>query len=102
MSEVSLLDPQECRANNRDATGRKWTIHQQRGRTLYFVRPDPDRTDAVIPVIMSGLFTNPRRAQAAIDRYLELHWEEAELKQKQSARKAAVKKEKDAGSTKSN
>ncbi len=74
---ISPEDRQFQTVPNTDATGKDWVIFRQRGTALYFVRPDPDREDAVIPDLVTGRFTKVELAQSAIERYLELNWAEA-------------------------
>lgn len=78
---------------NVDATGKEWVIFRNRGTSLYFVRPNPDRADAVIPDLMEGLFTKSERAQDAINRYLEVNLQETTRKNVKSDRKDAVSAE---------
>ncbi len=78
---------------NTDATGKDWVIFRQRGTALYFVRPEPVRTDAVIPALVDGRFTKVELAQSAIERYLELNWKEAALAKVKTTRTSEAEAE---------
>ena len=93
MSEVQTIDRATNIKNNTDAAGKKWEIFTDRQTGLAFTRPNPDRSDAVIPKLIEGRFTQTVLLQKAIDRYLELNWDEAELLQTKSTRKSEAAKE---------
>ena len=90
---ISPEDRQFQTVPNTDATGKDWVIFRQRGTALYFVRPDPDRTDAVIPALVDGRFTKVELAQSAIERYLELNWKEAALAKVKTTRTSEAEAE---------
>ncbi len=90
---ISPEDRQFQTVPNTDATGKDWVIFRQRGTALYFVRPDPDRSDAVIPELMDGRFTKVELAQSAIERYLELNWKEAALAKVKTTRTSEAEAE---------
>lgn len=73
---------------NVDATGKRWVVHANRSNGLCYIRPDPDRENAMIPPKMQGLFTKPFLAQAEISKYLKLSWDQAEEVQKRNKQKA--------------
>ena len=93
MSEKFKLDRETNIKGRVDAMGRKWVIHRKRETGLCYIRPVPDREDAVIPDLMEGLWTTPDLLNDRLDRYLKLNWDEAERKSAQSARTAAYAKE---------
>ena len=84
--EVFNLDRETNIEKNIDAAGKKWEIFQTRGHPMYFARPNPDRTDAIIPELISGQWTNRQLLQDKIDLYLKRNWDESELTQKKNAR----------------
>ena len=93
MSDKFNLDRETNIKGRVDAMGRKWVIHRKRETGLCYIRPVPDREDAVIPDLMEGLWTTPDLLNERLDRYLKLNWDEAERKSAQSARTAAYAKE---------
>ncbi len=93
MSDEFNLDREVALERNIDATGKKWVIHKRRSNGLLFVRPDPDRVDAVIPKPISGLWTKIVLLQNALDQYLNATWDKAEAAQKQAERKKQAAKE---------
>ena len=93
MSEAFNLDRETNIENNIDATGKKWVIQTERGRHLFFVRPDPDRADAVIPDLLQGKWTKRMYLQDAIDTYIKRSWEHADAVAQKNERKAQVAKE---------
>jgi hypothetical protein len=98
--EVFNLDRESNIEKNIDAAGKKWEIFQTRGHPMYFARPNPDRSDAIIPELISGCWTNRPLLQDKIDLYLKRNWDESELTQKKNARtnQAAVE-DKEVGMT---
>ena len=87
------LDRETNIEKNIDAAGKKWEIFQTRGHPMYFARPNPDRTDAIIPQLLEGQWTNRQLLQEKIDLYLERNWDESELTQKKNARSNQARKE---------
>jgi len=87
------LDRETNIEKNVDAAGKKWEIFQTRGHPMYFARPNPDRTDAIIPELISGQWTNRQLLQDKIDLYLKRNWDESELVAKKNARSNQVKTE---------
>lgn len=89
MSEDKFdLDRETNLKNNIDAQGKKWVIHKQRSNGLLFVRPDPDRVDAVIPSKLQGLWTKIGLLQAQLDLYLNESWDKADEAKIKAERKA--------------
>jgi hypothetical protein len=76
-----------------DALGKRWVIHKQRSNGLMFIRPDPDRVDAVIPSKLQGLWTKIGLLQAQLDLYLNETWDQAEAAKLKAERKAQAAKE---------
>jgi hypothetical protein len=77
MSEFNL-DREISINNSVDATGKKWMIHMNKHNGLCFARPEPDRTDAVIPKDLEGVWTKPSMLQTRIEAYLNQTWDKAE------------------------
>lgn len=92
MSETFNLDRETNITNNIDAEGKKWEIHFNRGTALCHVRPNPDRSDAVIPTNMAGQWTKPSLLQEEIQRYITSSWDKAEAAKQKADRKAHAKK----------
>jgi len=90
MSEKYDLDRETNIQNQIDAEGKKWEIKQQRGRALYFARPNPDRSDAVIPKNMGGLWTKIELLSAEINKYIKESWDKADLANVKAERKREV------------
>lgn len=89
--------------NKVDAEGRKWEIHSSRQYPgLVWVRPNPDREDAIIPKQMYGKWTSKDRLSKQMDAYLETSWTKAEQakakleRQNQAAKELAAKENKEA------
>jgi len=76
-----------------DALGKKWEIKQERGRALYFTRPNPDRSDAVIPKNMQGLWTKIEMLKKEINKYVLETYKTADLADQKAERKRAVARE---------
>lgn len=93
MSETFDLDRETNLKHNIDATGKKWVIHRQRSNGLLYVRPEPDRVDAVIPKELSGLWTKIGLLQSQLDLYLANSWEKADKAKAANERKAQAAKE---------
>ena len=103
MTEKFDLDRQTNLDNNIDGQGKKWEIKQERGRALYFARPNPDRADMLIPKNMQGLWTKVELLMTEIKMYVKQSWEHADLaaakalrvkeaaKEADNARKAEIK-----------
>ncbi len=92
MSEFNL-DRDIAIKNNVDALGKKWVIHYNRGTSMCYVRPDPDRVDAVIPEEFQGLWTKPSIVEPIIKKYLNDSWDKAEAANAKAERKREVAKE---------
>jgi hypothetical protein len=92
MSEFNL-DREVSIEKNVDALGKKWVIHINRQNGLCYARPEPDRSDAVIPKQMKGLWTKPALLETRIKAYLKATWDKAEVAQAEAAKKAQVAKE---------
>lgn len=87
MSEETFnLDRQTNVEKRIDALGKKWEVHSNRGSSLCFARPNPDRSDAVIPKIMKGLWTKPSMLTEQIDQHVKTSWDEAEAAQLRAER----------------
>ena len=98
--ETLTIDPQESIKNNVDALGKTWKVYYGRGSGLCFARPDPDRTDAVIPDNMKGRWTKPSLLQEQITKYVTETWEKAAkadkaLERKREAAREQLKKTKE-------
>ena len=92
MSEFNL-DREVSIEKNVDATGKKWVIHVNRQNGLCYVRPEPDRSDAVIPDELQGLWTKPSLLQPKIEDYLNRTWDKAEAANAAAERKREVARE---------
>ena len=92
MSEFNL-DREVAIERNVDATGKKWVIHVNRQNGLCYVRPEPDRSDAVIPEQMKGLWTKPSLLQPRIESYLNASWDKADAANLAAERKREVARE---------
>jgi len=84
--KVFNLDRETNITNNIDAAGKKWEIFQTRGHPMYFARPNPDRSDAIIPELLVGQWTNRQLLQEKITLYVTRNWDESELVAKRNAR----------------
>jgi hypothetical protein len=91
--EVFNLDREQNIAASIDALGKKWEIFQERGRALYFTRPNPDRSDAVIPKHMQGRWTKTDLLQAEISKHVNNSWDTADKAKAKSERIAQAAKE---------
>ena len=91
MSEFNL-DRDISIKNNVDAQGKKWVIHYNRGTSMCYVRPEPDRVDAIIPDELQGLWTKPSLVEPLIRKYLIESWDHADAVARKNARKAAAAK----------
>lgn len=92
MSEFSL-DREINEERNIDATGKKWLIHTERGRHLFYTLPEGARPDAVIPDSLQGKFTKRMLLQSLIKKHVQDSWEHAEQVAQKNARKAQAAKE---------
>ena len=93
MSENFSLDREVSIQNNMDATGKKWVIHVNRQNGLCYVRPEPDRSDAVIPSDLQGLWTKPSLLIPKINDYLNKTWDKAEAANLAAERKREAARE---------
>ena len=93
MSEQFDLDRETNIANNIDATGKKWVVHTERGRHLFFTRPDPDRADLVIPDNLQGKWTKKALLDEEIKKHVQGSWAHADHIAQKNARKAQAAKE---------
>ena len=84
------LDREVSIEKNIDATGKKWIIHANRQNGLCYVRPEPDRSDAVIPKDLKGLWTKPSLLMPRLKKYLEASWDQAARAQQRNQRKQKV------------
>lgn len=100
MSEAFDLDRDTNISNNIDATGKKWNIYTERGRHLFFTRPDPDRADAVIPKDLQGRWTKRMLLDEAIRLYVRRSWDHADEIKAKNERKAQAAKEAQANARK--
>lgn len=89
MSEFSL-DRELSIEKNVDATGKQWKIHVNRQNGLCYVRPEPDRVDAVIPKGLQGQWTRPSLLKVEIDKYLTESWDKADAANTKAERKREV------------
>ena len=87
------LDREVNLQNNIDAEGKKWVIKKQRSNGLLFVRPEPDRVDAVIPKELQGLWTKHILLEGAVNSYLAASWDKAEAATKRKELKEQAAKE---------
>jgi len=76
---------------NVDAEGKRWVVHANRSNGLCYIRPDPDRENAMIPKGMQGLFTKATLAQAEIKKYLKESWDKAEAVMAKNKQRTAKK-----------
>lgn len=93
MSETFNLDRETNIKENIDATGKKWKIYTERGRHLFFTRPEPDRADAVIPESLSGRWTKRMLLDDAIKLHVVNSWDHADEVRIRNERKAQAAKE---------
>lgn len=93
MSEVYDLDRATNIENDIDAFGKKWEIKQERGRALYFTRPNPDREDAVIPKNMQGKWTKIELLRKEIRKHVVASHDQADAARAKAERKAQAAKE---------
>ena len=76
--EVFNLDREISIEKNVDALGKKWEIHYNRGSALCHIRPNPYRSDSIIPEVMSGQWTKPSLLQDKLLSYLKESWDMAD------------------------
>lgn len=73
------LDRKISIENNVDAEGKKWELHSSKKHPgLVWARPNPDRTDAIIPKLFYGMWTSKERLQKQIEQHLAASWNKAE------------------------
>jgi len=87
------LDREMNIQNNVDATGKKWVIHTERGRHLFYTLPEGARSDAVIPDRLKGMFTKRMYLLDEIQRHVHDSWEHADAIKLKNERKAQAAKE---------
>jgi len=87
------LDREMNIQNNVDATGKKWVIHTERGRHLFYTLPEGARPDAVIPDRLKGMFTKRMYLIDEIERYVKSSWDHADEVARKNERKAQAAKE---------
>ena len=75
---------------NVDALGKRWKIYRNKGNGLCFTRPEPDRSDAIIPKDMGGLWTRKDLLQEKVNNYVVETWDVADKVQEGLDRKAAA------------
>lgn len=92
MSEFNL-DREVSIRERVDAEGRKWAIHVNRQNGLAYIRPEPDRVDAVIPKGMIGLWTKPSLLDEQLIKYLGQSWDKAEKANADAERKRQAARE---------
>ena len=93
MSEEFSLDREQNIAHNIDATGKKWDIHTERGRHLYYTLPAGARPDSVIPEKLQGMFTKRMYLEDKIKEHVVESWNHADAVAAKNARKAQAAKE---------
>ena len=82
------LDRENNIAANVDALGKKWKVFRNRGNGLCFTRPEPDRSDAIIPKDMSGLWTKKALLEERINKHVVDTWQLADKVLADNERKA--------------
>jgi len=93
VTEVFDLDRQTNLKENIDDQGKKWEVKQERGRALYFARPNPDRADAVIPKNMQGQWTKVELLKTEIRKYVSESWAKADVAAAKALRTKLAAKE---------
>ena len=93
MSETFNLDREVSMERNVDAEGKKWVIHVNRQNGLCYLRPEPDRVDAIIPKDLQGLWTKPSLLQPKLEQYLKKTWDKADAANAAAERKREVARE---------
>ena len=93
------LDRENNIEANVDALGKKWKIYRNKGNGLCFTRPEPDRSDSIIPEHMTGLWTKKNLLEEQVNKYVVDTWAVAdkvladnERKAKAAAESAALAK----------
>ena len=76
-----------------DAFGKQWQVHVQKGNGLCYVRPNPDREDAVIPPKLQGLWTKPSLVQPLIKAHCVASWDQADAAKLKADREVQAAKE---------
>jgi hypothetical protein len=100
-AEQFNLDRETNIANSVDSTNKKWEIKLQRGTSLCFARPNPDREDAIIPKEIDGRWTKPSLLRDRIKQYVTKSWDIADAANVKAERKREVAKEYKSSGTKS-
>ena len=93
MSEVFDLDRDTNIKNRIDATGKKWVIYKDRGTHLLYAKPEPGRSDSVIPKCMQGAWTKRFLLEDRIDQHVKESWDKADELTKKTERRLAAQKE---------
>lgn len=93
MSDDFNLDREVSVEKNVDAMGRQWKIHINKANGLCYLRPEPDRVDAVIPKEMQGLWTKPSLLMPRLKQYLNDTWDKAEEANAKAERKRVAARE---------
>ena len=92
MSEFNL-DREISIEKKVDAEGKKWVIHVNKQNGLCYLRPEPDRVDAVIPKELQGLWTKPSLLAPKLDIYLNQSWDKADRANAEAERKREAARE---------
>ena len=92
-NEEFSLDREMNIENNVDATGKKWNVHTERGRHLFYTLPENARPDAVIPDRLQGKFTKRMYLESEIKKYVQDTWDHADRVAQKNERKAQVARE---------
>lgn len=92
-NEEFSLDREMNIENNVDATGKKWNVHTERGRHLFYALPEGARPDAIIPDKLQGKFTKRMYLETEIKRYVQESWDHADRIAQKNERKAQAAKE---------
>jgi hypothetical protein len=94
MSEQTFnLDRENNIKESVDAFGKQWKIHVQKGNGLCYVRPNPDREDAIIPEKLQGLWTKPSLVQPLIKAHCVASWDQAAAAKLKADRQEQAAKE---------
>jgi hypothetical protein len=85
------LERQTALENSMDPTGKQWVIHGKKGSALVHARPNPDRTDAVIPKEFEGQWTSPTVLREKLTIWLNRQWDKSDEIARKNALKAGRK-----------
>ena len=96
MSDTFDLNRENNIDANVDALGKKWIIHFNKQNGLCHARPEPDRSDAVIPKDLKGQWTKPSLLAPRIKKYVTDTWDTADKAMADAARIAQAAKEAEA------